>query len=114
MDRLRELELLLRRLDGAAGESGAKIVVTSGYRCPARNAKVGGAKGSMHLQGRAFDFVATVPGGLLARARLLAWVRADLPPGGVGSYATRGRAKMLHYDTGPERGWGPHLTETQQ
>lgn len=31
------------------------VVVTSGYRCPARNEAVGGAHGSMHMEGKAAD-----------------------------------------------------------
>lgn len=33
----------------------APIIVNSGYRTPAYNKKVGGAKNSYHMQGRAFD-----------------------------------------------------------
>lgn len=35
---------------------GHPIHITSGYRCPALNAKVGGAKNSAHLYGYAIDF----------------------------------------------------------
>lgn len=31
------------------------LAVVSGYRCPAHNKAIGGAKGSMHMQGRACD-----------------------------------------------------------
>ena len=34
---------------------GRPITVTSGYRTEAHNARVSGSKGSLHLQGRAFD-----------------------------------------------------------
>lgn len=34
---------------------GKFIIITSGYRCPALNAKVGGAKTSQHTQGMAVD-----------------------------------------------------------
>lgn len=36
---------------------GATIRVTSGYRCKKLNALVGGVKTSLHMQGRAVDFV---------------------------------------------------------
>ena len=36
---------------------GATIHVTSGYRCEALNRIVGGVKTSLHMQGRAVDFV---------------------------------------------------------
>jgi hypothetical protein len=38
------------------------MVITSGYRCPALNAAVGGAGNSAHLSGRAVDFVCTAFG----------------------------------------------------
>lgn len=34
------------------------IIVTSGYRCPAHNSQVGGAKGSQHVKGNAADIAA--------------------------------------------------------
>lgn len=34
---------------------GKSIIVTSGYRCPALNSKVGGAKTSQHVSGQAAD-----------------------------------------------------------
>lgn len=36
---------------------GATIRVTSGYRCKRLNQAVGGVKNSLHMQGRAVDFV---------------------------------------------------------
>lgn len=36
---------------------GATISVTSGYRCKRLNQAVGGVKNSLHMQGRAVDFV---------------------------------------------------------
>lgn len=42
-------------LDPAREIYGAAISVNSGYRSPELNAKVGGARGSYHLQGRAAD-----------------------------------------------------------
>lgn len=36
---------------------GAPITINSAYRTPSYNAKVGGAKASYHMQGRAFDIV---------------------------------------------------------
>lgn len=33
------------------------VMVTSGYRCPAHNAQIGGAKASFHMLGKAVDFV---------------------------------------------------------
>ena len=36
---------------------GQPIVINSGYRCPALNRAVGGARNSYHLQGRAADII---------------------------------------------------------
>lgn len=33
------------------------VIITSGYRCPTHNAKVGGAKKSKHLTNTAADFI---------------------------------------------------------
>lgn len=35
---------------------GQPIIITSGYRCPTLNRKIGGAKSSAHMFGRAIDF----------------------------------------------------------
>lgn len=44
---------------------GDQVVVTSGYRSPARNRRVGGSPTSWHLKGRAVDLVG--PSWVLAR-----------------------------------------------
>lgn len=38
---------------------GGSIRVTSGYRCPRLNELVGGVRSSLHMQGRAVDFIAS-------------------------------------------------------
>ena len=56
---LENLRLLAQQMLEPLREAwGAPIVVTSGYRCPALNALVGGAAGSQHVLGRAVDIVA--------------------------------------------------------
>ena len=53
---LKNLETLVHCvLDPLREAWGAPIIVTSGYRCPVLNARVGGAKNSYHLQGMAAD-----------------------------------------------------------
>lgn len=42
---------------------GKPIIINSGYRCPAVNARVGGADKSAHLYGRAADIRCTQPQG---------------------------------------------------
>jgi uncharacterized protein YcbK (DUF882 family) len=70
------------------------ITVTSGYRSPARNAKIGGARNSKHITGEAADIkvqgmtpreVASVIERLIADGRML--------EGGLGIYRT-----WIHYD----------------
>jgi hypothetical protein len=48
-------EKLLIRLDILRAFLDAPIIITSGFRCEANNAAVGGAERSYHLQGRAVD-----------------------------------------------------------
>lgn len=54
------LKRLCERLELVRALFNAPVVITSGYRCPALNAAVGGAKDSAHMYGRAADFI--VPG----------------------------------------------------
>lgn len=44
-------------LEVARAEAGAAIKILSGYRSPAHNAAIGGAKASQHMEGRAADVV---------------------------------------------------------
>jgi uncharacterized protein YcbK (DUF882 family) len=46
---------LLKVLDMAREDAGSPINVTSGYRCPAHNAAIGGASQSYHMRGMAAD-----------------------------------------------------------
>lgn len=47
--------LIAEVLDPARQKLGAPIYVNSGYRCPELNRRVGGARNSYHLLGRAAD-----------------------------------------------------------
>lgn len=51
-----KLAALLESLNLLRKEYGKPMRVTSGYRTPERNARVGGAKGSLHMQALACDF----------------------------------------------------------
>ena len=51
------LEELMEFLDGIRSAWGSAIIVTSGYRCPQLNEKVGGSKKSAHQAGYAVDCV---------------------------------------------------------
>jgi len=43
------------KLENLRQEVGVPFIITSGYRCPAHNQKVGGAVTSAHLYGQAAD-----------------------------------------------------------
>lgn len=47
--------VLLDKLDLVREEFGESITITSGYRSPAHNAKIGGAPSSQHCLGKAAD-----------------------------------------------------------
>lgn len=50
-------ELITTLLNPIREAWGSAVLVSSGYRCPALNAKVGGAKSSAHLTGYAADLI---------------------------------------------------------
>lgn len=61
----RELEITackLNLISLLAHAYGSTIRVTSGYRCKRLNAAVGGVKNSLHMKGRAVDFVVSDSG----------------------------------------------------
>lgn len=83
---------LLIKLDELRELCGKPIIVTSGYRSPEHNAKIGGAQSSQHTTGRAADLVCL---GLSLKkfAELANKVFAD---GGLGIYPDE---KFIHVDT---------------
>lgn len=90
-DALDKLQALRNRL-------GKPLVLTSAYRSPAHNKRVGGAKGSKHMEGIAFDVRMENhdPHEFEAAARAVGFT-------GFGYYPKSG---FLHVDTGPARSWG--------
>ena len=81
---------------------GRAVVITSGYRTAAHNAKVGGSKSSQHLLGKAADIqVADTTVEAVA-----AYAESLMPDwGGVGRYPVKaGRTKgWVHVDTRPAK-----------
>ena len=77
--------------------------VTSGYRDPEHNRRVGGASGSQHLHGGAFDY--STAG--MSREEIIDLIRRarEAGFGGVGVYDG-----SLHFDIGAERAWGSDYT----
>lgn len=50
----------LSLLDQCRGAAGVPFIISSCYRSPEKNRRVGGSPGSMHLKGRAVDIVVTI------------------------------------------------------
>lgn len=89
---------LLCMLEAVRAKFGAPVTITSGYRSPSWNAKVGGAKASRHLTGEAADIRVA---GVSPRA-VYDWAGAYFAAGGIGLYAT-----WVHIDCRTTRArWG--------
>ena len=70
------------------------VVIVSGYRTPAYNASVGGAKASQHMLGKAADIrIGQV------KPRAVAEYCESLAPGGLGLYEYGGMNGFVHMDT---------------
>lgn len=78
--------------------TGQPMIVLSGYRSPAHNRRVGGARASKHMEGAAFDISMTNhdPVAFEAAARKAGFL-------GFGFYP---RSGFMHIDLGPARSWG--------
>jgi uncharacterized protein YcbK (DUF882 family) len=89
---------LVRILKTVERRFGKKMVVTSGYRSPAYNRQVRGARKSQHMYCAAADV--QVPG--VSKWELAQFVRSMPGRGGVGTYC---HTASVHIDVGPERDW---------
>lgn len=96
----------LDRLQALRDMLGAPIYLTSAYRSPKHNKAVGGVKGSLHKQARAYDVKMHnhCPIELEAIARNAGFT-------GFGFYPPQGnRYNFIHLDTGSAREWGERWT----
>lgn len=86
------------------GHFGRKVVVSSGYRDPEHNGKVGGADASYHMKCMASDIF--IPG--VSKAKMIAFAMRTGVVGGLGCYP--GRA-FIHIDVRDRpRGWRRPVT----
>jgi uncharacterized protein YcbK (DUF882 family) len=86
---------------------GAPITITSGYRSPGHNAKIGGAKESKHMEGMAADFQVDGKTPKEIHAIIEALIKeGKMHDGGLGLYLrATGRGGWIHYDIGESRRW---------
>jgi hypothetical protein len=91
-------EVALDKLQELREKLGVPLLITSAYRSPEHNKKVGGAKSSYHLKGNAFDI-------RMDNQDPIAFELAarEVNFRGVGYYPKQG---FIHIDLGPERTWG--------
>lgn len=82
------------------GWTGQAFDIESAYRDPTQNQAVGGAKGSQHLHGNAYDIDTT--GWTPEQKLALATEAYNAGFRGFGFYGNN-----LHFDVGAQRAWGP-------
>ena len=89
---------LVAMIKKAERHFGRHAVVTSGYRSPRHNRRVGGARRSMHVSCQAADI--QIAG--VTKWKLASWLRQQEDRGGVGTYC---HTRSVHIDTGKPRDW---------
>lgn len=91
---LRNIQALANNLQVLRDEVKKPIKITSGYRSPEHNAKVGGVKSSRHITGEAADFkiAGMTPKQVVAVIEKLI-AAGKMEEGGLGTYST-----WVHYD----------------
>jgi uncharacterized protein YcbK (DUF882 family) len=89
---------LVRTLKAIERHYGRSVVVTSGYRSPKHNRRVGGASGSRHTSCEAADI--QIEG--VSKWQLAKYLRSMPGRGGVGTYC---HTESVHIDIGNTRDW---------
>lgn len=89
---------LVRVLKTVERHYGKPVVITSGFRSPSRNRKIGGARNSRHTSCEAADI--QVAG--VSKWELAKYLRAMPGRGGVGTYC---HTRSVHVDIGTQRDW---------
>ena len=77
---------------------GRQLIITSGYRSPYHNRRIGGARRSQHMHCKAADFY--IPG--VNKYALARYLKRLPGRGGVGTYSGN---RTVHLDIGPRRSW---------
>ena len=103
----RVLPELWTKLENFAQSLGRPITLNSAYRSPEYNAKIGGAKKSMHVQRKAAD----VQWGTSSVQSRVDMIQKAIDAGltGIGCYNS-----FMHVDIGAKRQWGPNGSRTGQ
>ena len=96
--------MALDALQALRDRLGKPLIVRSAYRSPEHNRAVGGATGSKHLDGAAFNIAMSNhdPVAFEAAARAVGFL-------GFGFYP---RSGFIHVDLGPARQWGERFPGT--
>ena len=93
-------------MENVAREYGRTLTITSAYRSPGYNAKVGGSGKSMHMQGKAVDIRLTNTSIADRQKFMQLLVKHGIK--GIGAYfPANDGGNFIHADLGGKRQWGP-------
>lgn len=93
-DIVKNLTILAEQLQQLRNHFGKSVAITSGYRSPSHNLKIGGAKDSFHVRGMAADIqIQGVSPKLVYNAIELLIKSGKMIEGGLGLYDS-----WVHYD----------------